>query len=300
MKKPLLTVAVSMALAATAQAESQFYGKMNVATVYNDTTEKAAVESYASRLGVKGSENLGSTTVIYQAEFQTDIDGDGDVFKQRDSYVGLHYAGMGTVKMGVMDTPLKKSQGKFDLFNDVIDISQTITGETRAANSLNYTTEKMGAVQISASVIFAEDGTSDGYSANAIFKADSLYAALAYDTKVGNESTVRATAIYTMGDLAFGALVNQVDSDDAAAVDADADELAYAVNASMKAGSNTYKIQFEAGDQGKISEVGAQSLSLGVDHKLAKTTKAYLYANQFESDVTDSAVGVALGLEHKF
>jgi predicted porin len=300
MKKPLIAVAVSMALVSTVQAEGQFYGKMNVATVYNDVSEKAGVESYASRLGVKGSEDLGSTTVIYQAEFETDIDGDSTVFKQRDSYVGLHYAGMGTVKMGVMDTPLKKSQGKFDLFNDVVDISQVITGETRAANSLNYTTEKMGAVQVSASVVFAEDGTSDGYSANAIFNADSLYAAVAYDTKVGNESTVRATAIYNMGDLSFGALVNQIDSDDSAAIAADADELAYAVNAAMKAGSNTYKIQLEVGDQGKQSEVGGQSISVGADHKLAKTTKAYLYVNQFESDTTDSAVAVALGLEHKF
>lgn len=297
MKKPLIAAAISMALVGTAQAESQFYGKMNVAVGYNDTSEKAGVESYASRLGVKGSEDLGTSKVVYQAEYETDIDGDGTVFKQRDSYVGLHYAGMGTVKMGVMDTPLKKSQGKFDLFNDVVDIKRVITGENRAANSLNYTTEKMGALQVSASVVFAEDGTSDGYSANAIFSADSLYAAVAYDTKVGNESTIRATGIYSMGDLSVGALLNQVDSDD---VSGDQEELAYAVNAAMKAGSNTFKVQFEAGDQGKLSEAGGQSISIGADHKLAKTTKAYLYANQFESDTTDSNVTVALGLEHKF
>jgi predicted porin len=294
MKKPLIAAAISMALVGTAQAESQFYGKMNVAVGYDEDSEKFALGSNASRLGIKGSEDLGSSTVVYQAEYETDIDGDGTVLKQRDSYVGLHYAGMGTVKMGVMDTPLKKSQGKFDLFNDVFDMKNVIVGDTRAANSLNYTTEKMGAVQVSASVVFAEDGTSDGYSANAIFNEDALYAAVAYDTKVGNESTIRATGIYSMGDLSVGALLNQVDSDD---VTGDADELAFGVNAAMKAGANTFKAQYLSGDQ---EESGAESITLGADHKLAKTTKAYLYANQFESDTTDSNVTVALGLEHKF
>ena len=298
MKKPLIAVAVSMALVGTAQAEGQFYGKMNVAVGYNDDAEVAGVESYASRLGVKGSDDLGSSKVIYQAEYQIDVDNGDDVIKQRDTYIGLEYAGMGTVKMGIMDTPLKKSQGKFDQFNDVFDIGSVISGENREGNSVNYTTEKMGAVQVSASVVFAEDGTSDGYSANATFNADALYAAVAYDTKVdGNESIVRGTAIYKMGDLSVGALLNQVDSDD---VTGDQDELAYAVNAAMKAGSNTFKAQFASGDQGKEAEIGGQSISLGADHKLAKTTKAFVYVNQFESDTTDSVVTLALGLEHKF
>lgn len=296
MKKPLIAVAVSMAFIASAQAEGQFYGKMNVAVGYNDDAEVAGVESYASRLGVKGSDDLGSSKVIYQAEYQIDVDNGDDVLKQRDTYIGLEYAGMGTVKMGIMDTPLKKSQGKFDQFNDVFDMKNVISGENREGNSINYTTEKMGAVQVSASVVFAEDGTSDGYSANATFKADALYAALAYDTKVdGNESIVRGTAIYKMGDLSVGALLNQVDSDD---VTGDQDELAYGVSAAMKAGSNTFKAQFLSGDQ---KELGATSLSLGLDHKLAKTTKAFFYVNQSETDAPDSDVtALVAGLEHKF
>jgi predicted porin len=294
MKKTLIAAAVSMALISTAHAEGQFYGKMNVSVNYNDESEKGGVDSHASRLGIKGSEAVGSSTVVYQAEYETDNDGDGTVFKQRDSYIGLHYAGMGTVKMGIMDTPMKKSQGKFDLFNDVFDMKNVIVGENRAANSLNYTTEKMGAVQVSASVVFAEDGTSDGYSANATFKADSLYASVAYDTKVGNESTVRATGIYSMGDLSFGALLNQVDSDD---VTGDEDELAFGVNTAIKAGGNTYKVQYLSGDQ---KAEGSESITLGVDHKLAKTTKTYFYINQYETDAIDSIVTAALGLEHKF
>lgn len=295
MKKPLLTAAISMALAATAQADSQFYGKMNVALGYDDTSEKFGVQSYASRLGVKGSSDLGSTKVIYQAEYETDIDGDGTVFKQRDSFVGLKYAGFGTIKMGVMDTPLKKSQGKFDQFNDVVDIKKVLDGENRDANTFNYTSEKIGALQVSASAVFPEDGSSDGYSASAVYKANDTYAAVAYDTKIdGNESIIRLTGIQKMGDLTLGLIINQVDSDD---VTGDADELGFGVSAAMKAGANKFKAQLESGDQ---KEVGAQSLTVGVDHKLAKTTKTYVYLNQFESDTTESTTQVAVGLEHKF
>lgn len=299
MKKPLIAVAVSMALAATAQAESQFYGKMNVSLNYLDVDPTFSLESNASRLGVKGSEDLGSSKVIYQAEYQIDVDGDGAPFSQRDTYLGLSYANMGTVKMGIMDTPLKKSQGKFDLFNDVVDIKNVLDGEKRLANSVNYTTPKFGAVQASVSYIMMEDETGvadDGVSASVTFSQDGIYAAVAMDSKTedADTSTIRGTVIVSSGDMSFGALVNSVDATDVAVVDGD--ELGFAVNASMKMGANTAKVQFESGDQ-KVS--GATSMSLGVDHKLAKSTKAFVYLNQFDSDAGDQ-MAVALGLEHKF
>ncbi|MFY0700433.1 MAG: porin [Bermanella sp.] len=293
MKKPLIAVAVSMAFIASAQAEGQFYGKMNVTAEYNDEAEVATLESNASRLGVKGSDDLGTSKVIYQAEYEIAVDDGSDVLKQRDIYIGLEYAGMGTVKMGNMDTPLKKSQGKFDQFNDVIDIKNVLDGENRMANSINYTSEKMANTQVSVSAVLAENGSSDGYSASVVYSADSLYLSGAYDTKIKGESTQRVTAIFKAGDLSFGALINNVDTDDTKD-----EELGYAANVAMKAGSNTFKAQYEAGDQ---KEVGATSLSLGLDHKLAKTTKAFFYVNQSETDAADSDVtALVAGLEHKF
>jgi len=304
MKKPLVLAIAAAAFASGAQAESKFYGKMNVSLNYDETSETFELASNASRLGVKGSDDLGSTKVVYQAEFELAVDDglatdeddgtdtDTNTVKPRDTYVGLAYAGMGTVKMGIMDTPLKKSQGKFDQFNDVIDMKNVLDGENRMANSINYTTEKMGGVQVSVSAILAEDGSSDGYSASAVFSSDSLYLAGAYDTKVKGESTQRVTAIFKAGNASFGALINNVDEADTA----DA-ELGYAANVAYKLGANTLKAQYEMGDQ---KAAGATSLSLGVDHKLAKTTKAFVYVNQFETDNSDANTALALGLEHKF
>lgn len=301
MKKPLIAAAISMALVGTAQAESQFYGKMNVSFNYADTDPELSLNSNASRLGVKGSDDLGNSKVIYQAEFELAVDdgyaessADKNTLKPRDTYIGLEYGNAGTVKMGLMDTPLKKSQGKFDLFNDVVDIRNVLDGEKRTGNSINYTTPKFGAVQASVSYLLKEDDTKDdGISASVTYSQDAIYASVAVDSKTEDDdtSTVRATVIYNAGDLSVGALLNNVDASDTTD-----EELGFAVNASMKMGVNTAKVQFESGDQ---NIQGATSATIGVDHKLAKTTKAFVYVNQFDYDGGD-LLTVALGLEHKF
>ncbi|MFT6327221.1 MAG: putative porin [Crocinitomicaceae bacterium] len=302
MKKPLVLAIAAMALTAGAQAESKFYGKMNLSVAYEDSsiadTQVIKLNSNASRLGVKGSEALATgTKILYQAEYQTDIDAGDDVFKQRDSYVGLAYVGMGTIKMGIMDTPVKKSQGKFDLFNDVYDIKAVIAGDKRLANSINYTTEKLGSLQASVSYIMQEtDGVDDGVSASLVYSEGDVYASVAMDSKTEDEdtATVRATVLYTMGDIRLGALLNSVDESDTAD-----SELGFGANASYKMGANTAKIQFLSSDQG--GDLGETAVTFGVDHKLAKGTKAYAYVNLTDTDVADSdTTGLSFGLEHKF
>jgi predicted porin len=302
MKKPLVLAIAAMALTAGAQAESKFYGKMNVSVEYADEsfgdTQVIKLNSNASRLGVKGSEDLGSgTKVVYQAEYQTDVDGNGAPFSQRDTYLGLAYKGMGTVKMGIMDTPLKKSKGNFDLFNDVYDMKAAFAGENRLANSINYTSEKFGALQASVSYIMKEtDGVDDGISASLVFNEGDIYAAVAIDdkTKTDDTSTIRGTVIYTMGDIRLGALVNNVDKTDTAD-----DELGFGANVAFTMGANTAKFQFLTSDQGGAT--GGTMVTFGVDHKLAKSTKAYAYVDLTDSDVDNTdATGISVGLEHKF
>jgi len=299
MKTPLIALVASMALVSAAQADSKFYGKMNVTAGYNDSAESFGVESNASRVGIKGSEELASSKLIYQAEYQIDVDGDaGTAFSQRNTYIGLAYKNMGTVKMGIMDTPLKKSQGKYDLFNDIVDIKKVLDGENRIANSVNYTTAMSGPFQASLSFLMAEEVAgkgSDGISASVTYKEGDVYAAVALDDSVPGKQTsnLRATVIYSLGDMRIGGILNKVDTSDVGPND---DELAVGANVSFKMGMNTLKAQVESGDQ---VAVGATSLSLGVDRKLAKSTKAFAYLNQFDKDAED-VLALAVGLEHKF
>jgi predicted porin len=314
MKKPLVLAIAAIALTAGAQAESKFYGKMNVSVGYDDTSKVTSLKSNASRLGFKGSDDIGlGSKVIYQAEFQlavddglgTDVDFDDgsdtntdtNTLKTRNTYLGLAYDGMGTIKIGIMDTPVKKSQGKFDLFNDVFDMKAVIDGEKRLANSVNFTTEKLGSLQASVSYIMQEtDGVDDGISASLVYSEGDVYAAVAIDSKTEDEdtATLRATVLYTMGDIRLGALLNSVDESDT-----DDNELGFGANASYKMGANTAKIQFLSSDQGGV--LGETAVTFGVDHKLSKGTKAYASINLADSDADDSDVtGISFGLEHKF
>lgn len=293
MKKPIVTALAAVALSAGAHAETKFYGKFNVSTAYNDSTEEFTVDSHASRLGIKGSDDLGFATLVYKAEYQHNVD-DGSAngnssVKARSTYVGLKYDGLGTVKLGKMDTPLKKSQGKFDLFNDVYDIKRGLAGENRENNSINYTSEKLGSVQVSAAAILNEGG-SDGYSVSGVLKQGNLFASVAYDKDVDFESTIRATAIFTQGDIRLGALVNRVE-------EGSEDDIGYAFNAALTKGLHTFKAQFGTADQ---VATGAQALTVGVDRKLAKTTTAYLIADSYEADLVDTVNEVRVGLVHKF
>lgn len=319
MKKPLIALAASLAMVAGAEAETKLYGKFNVSATQSSYKDAAGddasqynLNSHASRLGVKGKEDLGSAKAIYKMEFEVYVDdgsktssGEDDAgdefdynktFSQRNIYVGLDYGSAGSVRLGHFDTPTKVSQGKFDLFNDIVDFKNVLDGENRSSNQINYTTADMGGLKVSASTMMSEaDGVGNGTSVSASYKMGGLYVAVAMDDNVKEESVQRVTAIYKAGDIRVGVLAQQVDEKD---VCTDCDELGYAANVSFKMGKNTLKAQVETGDQ---KAEGTQVSTLGVDHKLGKATTAYALYTQSEDDSADSEVSTfGVGLIHKF
>ncbi|MCP5334406.1 MAG: porin [Oceanospirillaceae bacterium] len=324
MKKIALATAIMAAgfAQATLADGPVVYGKLHLNTNYVDRDvdgEDAffTLESQASRIGVKGSDEAGAFKAVYQLEYETYVDSgsktleatdsNGDdveyqsTLSQRDSFVGLS-GGFGTVVMGYMDTPLKKSQGNFDLFNDYVDIKNVFDGENRLGNQINYTTNDMNGIKASVSVLFAEDGESgNGTSASITYAAKGLYVSLAADEnleeldakKDKGQSTQRLTALYTMGQLTAGVMAQKVDKADTKDKD-----MAYAVNAAYVVGAETLKAQYETGDQ---KAKGATQLSLGLDHQLGKSTVAYVYASQYEDDADNSGVNrIGFGLVQKF
>lgn len=146
MKKVLLAVLVGGLGVSAAQAAPTVYGKLNVAAtetdVYSSKTNSAGtyaygssknvatVDSYASRLGVKGEEKLtDKLSAIYQVEWQLSVSGSGDTLNkdgsagkqtdwtQRNRFLGLKYDGIGAVKVGKFDTYLKQYNSSVDYFD---------------------------------------------------------------------------------------------------------------------------------------------------------------------------------------
>lgn len=330
MKKKLVALGISAVLTSTSavMAETVLYGKAHVAveseTEINDAGKDDGdvfqIQSHASRVGVKGSEDIGNGLKgLFKFEWQLDMADAGKVevgddskasnhITARNQYVGLE-GGFGTVLLGRHDTPLKMSQGKYDLFGDIYgDIARHFAGETRASNVLAYLTPKFGSFQIVGAYVPSEDKDNDKIiSVAGIYEDDNLHGSLAYNSydeafNVG-DSLLRATATYKFGNFGLGGMY-QTASPTGDGEDTDA----IGVNGFMKAGSNKFKVQYQQGDgQGvgvktaKIKE-DASTISLGVDHGFSKRTTSYLALHQttHDDDSKDDITNVGIGVIHKF
>jgi len=330
MKKKLVALGISAVLTSTSavMAETVLYGKAHVAveseTEINDAGKDDGdvfqIQSHASRVGVKGSEDIGNGLKgLFKFEWQLDMADAGKVtvgddskasnhITARNQYVGLE-GGFGTVLLGRHDTPLKMSQGKFDMFGDIYgDIARHFAGETRASNVLAYLTPKFGNFQIVGAYVPSEDKDNDKIiSVAGIYGDDNLHGSLAYnsyDEAFGvGDSLLRATATYKFGNFGVGGMY-QTASPNGNGEDTDA----IGVNGFMKAGSNKFKVQYQQGDgQGvgvktaKIKE-DASTISLGVDHGFSKRTTSYLALHQttHDDDNKDDITNVGIGVIHKF
>ena len=132
-----LAVAAALAASAAAQAETVLYGSARVGVQWQDLSptpsnpvDAAAiaeqedewdVSNESSRLGVRGSEDLGNGLLgIYQYEFGVDLTNDstGTLESNRPKFVGLK-GGFGQISIGTQWRPYYNVIGVGDVFNGV-------------------------------------------------------------------------------------------------------------------------------------------------------------------------------------
>jgi predicted porin len=231
MNKKLLTIAVAAAMAApmAVQADATIYGKLHLSldwVDYSDNNANADGDGYkynatnngyctrpglkgwdlcsrASRLGFKGSEDLGNglkaiwkiETQVYLADVNTRIaDGDPGTFKFRNTYLGLA-GGWGTLLAGRHDTPLKMSTAKQDIFSDTM-ADYNLAGnlqDIRADNAVAYVSPNWAGFTLAGAIVPTggstvsgaynpdADGLAEGWSVAAQYDNGPFFAALAYE-----------------------------------------------------------------------------------------------------------------------
>jgi predicted porin len=161
-------------------------------------------EGRASRIGVKGSEDLGGgLKAIYQIELGVNLNdtnnnvlSNSDSITYRNTFVGLA-GGWGTALMGRHDTPMKISTGKLDLFSDTMaDYNGTVGfRDLRADNAVAYISPSFSGFTFAGAIIPAggatgggqglnpdEDSIAGAYSLAGIYSNGPFYASVAYES----------------------------------------------------------------------------------------------------------------------
>src|SRR5690606_4341352 len=140
MQKKLLALAIAGALSAplAAQAQNvQIYGLLQPSIDFVDNGEGSGtfVNSNASRLGFKGSEDLGNgLKAIFQLESALSFDerGQGTNWMNRDSWLGLA-GSFGSITIGNHQPAYVKSTARLDPFADTIGDYNNIMSRVRVA-----------------------------------------------------------------------------------------------------------------------------------------------------------------------
>lgn len=218
MQKKIIALAIASALTAPALAfaEATVYGQANLSIdMINDGNNPSGTSnnlvSNGSRLGLKGSEDLGSDlSAVWQMEGDVGMDtgtmgSGGSQLFSRDTFLGLSSASMGTVLAGQHDTPYKMATRRLDMFGDTTADTRHVwlgAGGTPmmgnghdigVSNIIAYMSPSMSGFSVAAASVFgSENATSaskkgSDLSLAGMFEQGPIYATLAYDKiKYGN------------------------------------------------------------------------------------------------------------------
>jgi predicted porin len=288
------------------------YGRADLSIQSSDKGDGNFTElkSNASRLGFKGTHSLNDDLdVVYKAEFEVDMDGDGDVFKARNQYIGLRGI-FGEVLLGKNDTMLKQSQGKVDLFSDLNgDIKTLWAGENRLGDSITYKSPMFQSFQLGFTYITEDEiEASDAFSMALVYgdkklKKSTVFASVAYDSEVkgktgdgavkGNFDTLRATISTKLAGVTLGLMLQNQEE-----VVSGVEMNGVMASAKYSIDNLTLKGQLQTAD---YEDADSRSgITVGIDYKLAKSTKLYAFYTSFDLDSAADQDYLAAGIQYNF
>jgi predicted porin len=336
----LLIVLALSALVVTVEtiAEPVVYGKANVSLNMNDsesngvtTLDNWQLNSNASRLGVKGDLELDNQLkAIYQLEYEVavdngiadeieaDCDGSdtvencgGSSFKQRNIFVGIE-GGFGSLIAGKHDTPLKLSQEKIDLFNDLTlgDIKDVFAGENRADNIIMYSSPSKNGFEGKLAFMPGEDsgatagddnGPADSISGSVKFSQEKFWLGLAVDSEVKGMDLTRLSAEYSFAKAKLAAMLQNGEN-----TSSKLKSSGFLISGQYKIDLWTLKAQYLSDASEAVTpapDVDTTMITFGADYKLSPKAKLFAYASRWEQELDvgdDEQSTFGLGAEVNF
>ncbi|WP_413816620.1 porin [Piscinibacter gummiphilus] len=324
MKRSLLIAALSTLAAGSALAQSNvtIFGRLNdsVERQKVGSTSTTAVVDSASRLGFKGSEDLGGglkANFIIEHGFNTDTGTvAGSRFWGRESTVGLSHPTFGAIRLGNMAA----SEAYFATA-DYVSMHNHDTGSSADAlyefvttgqlqNAIAYTSPTFAGLRADVQYSLHEAGTVSRRALALNYDLGALHLGLGHEAATDTDRKSTALrALYELGAFTIGGYYERTTGD---TFKRNNFRLAgmYAMGASefhVNAGL--------AGDRGGVDNTGAKQYTLGYNYNLSKRTKVYAFYTKVDNDanatynpggfVTAPTAGqnlqsFALGVRHNF
>jgi predicted porin len=315
MNKKLIALAVASGLAAPAavMAETTIYGRANVSIIsFDDGTNSAVnISSNASRIGFKGSEDLGDgLSAIYKIEQQVNLDGTSSSetvsvgtatvdtvthstgWTTRNSYGGIK-GGFGAVILGQHDTPFKDVRSKLDYFGDDLgDLRNLTRSGAQNGDGTNTWDERWKNMIMYTSPKFAGDGVVK------VMYSTNLNNGVASGSTANDNSGLAVGLNFKTGPVGW-MLAYQDQS-----VTSGPSPSGYRVGAKMQFGALGVRALYQStSDNNNTSGADRDVYSVGVGFKLGGTNllKAqYAVADDYGNANNTGANMYALGFEHMF
>lgn len=323
MNKSLIALAVAGVFASSAaMAAVDIYGQANVsydAVDNNGGRDSHGVGSNASRIGFKGSEDLGGgLSAIWQIESQIAIGNGAGPYDNpgsqtglgfRDTFAGLKGAGWGSVRLGRIDTPYKLATRGMDMFHNTIADNRSLMGighDIRANNSVNFTTANFSGFSASASYYGDQQGnapqsttgwynsvnnTNEGFSVAGMFDSGPFYATAAYQSNSNgpapanfwsNSDAWKAAIGYSVAQFAINGIYEKISQKNG--------------NGDTRSWHISGKWNLTSADSIKASYTdlnnniydaansGAKQYAIGYDHKMSVRTTLYALWSKLDND----------------
>ncbi len=333
--KKVLSLAIAAALVApvAAMADATIYGKVRQAVEFvnydfagtaNDVDD-IEINDYTSRLGFKGSEDLGNgLSAVFAIEYGVKIStsanefsGDGSL-SARNAFVGLA-GGFGTFVIGRHDTPLKISTGALDYFGDTaVDNNMFYTealADRRADGTLAYISPSFSGLTLAAAIVPGEnteaDSISDAYSLAAMYSNGGIYVSAALEAADGNIDAigvdgrdlqqVRIGAGYDAGMWKVAGVYETITVDNEAGGDDLVDSTSMNINGAVKLGGGMLVAKYFDVSDDSDDTADHDGFGIGYHYDLSKRTQ--VMANYVDSTFDNADLDVSVfsfQLNHSF
>ncbi|MGA7179155.1 MAG: porin [Thiobacillaceae bacterium] len=335
MQKKLIALALASAFAAPAFAATSnvdIYGIVNMSlnsvTSNTGADRSLSLVSNVSRLGFKGSEDLGGgLAAIWQLEANLQPDNQIGYTTLRDSFVGLK-SNFGTVLAGTHDTPLKMLGRSVDNFGDTMADSRNILGanafgpgiqgasifDIRSKNTiayvtpdfsglsavLAYVTDHQAAVATKCALASGLDcNKNDAWSGLVQYANGPIYLGGGYEKHNvvsgfagSNHDIWRLVGSYTLGDFKLGAQYDHQDDNLSPHV---FKRDGYGVFGNYTLGNIVLKANYlKANKIDGTPSSDADQWTLGADYNLSKRSTVYAYYAKVNNSA-NSAYGLGGG-----